>query len=1186
MIDYGILISAITKASIPVIQKRLERNVVVISLLKKFNLSPEHPPKEFSAVYAYALVEYGVGKSKIFLDFFSNEYVKEIFKRSFEEQDTAYFLKEISELMDWHKLGKEFTSKDIDPRKELAKFSVVFNKIIDLTRYPTEVKFDHKIENIRGVLQDIILKLEKIESFENLLGELTEKKTPKNIKNEKIKLCLETSSPLDLSFDEIQNLFIKSGIKTECNLIDNDFSGNTETLSEIEKSDVYILILNKSFESFEGYQNNLDYALGLKKQCFIYFNTNAFSHSDFLQFRDKENLTIRECDNFSFLPDKIKTDVTEWLLVLYRELTALLLNEDAEEDQNKIIQEVSRLKSTTEFIMPEGTNLDLLFYNVKNWFKAIGYFQEKWELRKKEYIETVINIPRRRRGRFDRVLVKCIEGEIQLQHVKNIMDRINILGVHEGWLVTDRRISEAARKQANQLGVECYTFDELIDLDANFDGYLEWLENEILSKQIDKLYLPLACTKEEFDENNSNELIGESRYGEKEGYVDGYIDRWLEDPSKKHISILGEFGTGKTWVSLHYAWSILQNYKNAKSKGLVRPRIPLFIPLRDYAKAFSVETLLSDFFFRKHEIDIPNYAVFEELNRMGKLLLMFDGFDEMAAKVDRQQMINNFWELAKVVVPGAKAILTCRTEHFPEAREGRNLLNAELKASTSNLSGEPPQFEVLNLVKFNKEQIKKLLSYKINEETLKQVLDNKDLMSLISRPLMTDFVLDALPEINAGKPIDISRVYLYAVKTKMLRDIKSERTFTSLADKLFFLSELSFEMVLTDEMSVNYKDFPQQLKRVFGSKVQKQKDLDHWHYDMLGQTILIRNSEGDYSPFHRSLTEFFTAYKFAAELGALDDDFTEIARSQSDIDYSKDAIDYQWKEYFSRGENQEFETKKPLRNFLKVENESLIHSFGSKPITSAIIELFLNMISKEKLQSTLLNIIDENRGANFSEIKYLLSNSITLLNKLDLNILSGKDLSNCILINSNLRRANLEGTNFNGSDMTNANLISSILKNASFVNTNLEGVFIKQFGWISGVNNEQYSVKFTYPYKALKNKINENEIFINCERNNTSIWDTIINSVYIVDGKITDNKYLEILCIEGKTILFELETGKIQKKGDLQSNFLLWENVNIDKTIGLEDGNHLLIRAKGAVSSKKIKPDFKVITGLKNNFNL
>lgn len=137
----------------------------------------------------------------------------------------------------------------------------------------------------------------------------------------------------------------------------------------------------------------------------------------------------------------------------------------------------------------------------------------------------------------------------------------------------------------------------------------------------------------------------------------------------------------------------------------------LVIPLRDYAKAVSVESLFSEFFFRQHEIKLPGYSAFEQLNPMGKLLLIFDGFDEMAARVDRQAMINNFWELAKVVVPGSKAILTCRTEHFPEAKEGRSLVNAELKASTANLTGEMPQFEVLELEKFNDEQIRQVLSY-------------------------------------------------------------------------------------------------------------------------------------------------------------------------------------------------------------------------------------------------------------------------------------------------------------------------------------------------------------------------------------------------------------------------------------------------------------------------------------------
>jgi predicted NACHT family NTPase len=75
------------------------------------------------------------------------------------------------------------------------------------------------------------------------------------------------------------------------------------------------------------------------------------------------------------------------------------------------------------------------------------------------------------------------------------------------------------------------------------------------------------------------------------------------------------------------------------------------IALRDYNKALKVESVLSDLFFNKHDIRL-NSSVFDCLNQMGKLVIIFDGFDEMADKVDRQKMINNFWELARVVCPG------------------------------------------------------------------------------------------------------------------------------------------------------------------------------------------------------------------------------------------------------------------------------------------------------------------------------------------------------------------------------------------------------------------------------------------------------------------------------------------------------------------------------------------------------
>jgi len=83
--------------------------------------------------------------------------------------------------------------------------------------------------------------------------------------------------------------------------------------------------------------------------------------------------------------------------------------------------------------------------------------------------------------------------------------------------------------------------------------------------------------------------------------------------------------------------------------------------------------------------------------------------------------------------------------------------------------------------------------------------------------------------------------------------------------------------------------------------VQEEKDLDHWHYDMMGQTMLIRNADGDYMPAHRSLLEFFVAYKFAAELGALAPDFLELAQMQANLDTHAEPQAYTWSSYFSKG---------------------------------------------------------------------------------------------------------------------------------------------------------------------------------------------------------------------------------------------------------------------------------------------
>nr|WP_242042627.1 pentapeptide repeat-containing protein [Leptolyngbya sp. FACHB-541] len=863
------LIDLIVGFASPVVQNKLQRSELVIKLLKQLNLDPDHPPADFTAVYQYTLVEYGIGKPKPVLEMFRQAEIQAIFRKALEQNNPSLLLKNGETFLAGHSLGDQIQALGIDARQEFYQFAAVFIEVAKRTRTPAEVLTNQRLESLHRQISSIQDRLHRLPTLEAMRTEMA-------------RLAAQ-SYPM-----------LPEAIATP--------------------------------------------ALAQERQ-----------------------LQERQCRAFA------------------------------------------------------------LAQQMKGWFETLGYRFEPYEVWQDDYFEWIIDIPVRR-GRYDRILVRGVDGEVGLGDIRALRQSVETQRADEGWLVTARRISRAAREEVEKeenhdLG--CYTFDELLDQDADFGGYLGWLESEIGRRGIDQKYVPLACTKEEIDPD-TKQRIGVSRYDDRDGWIDGYIDLWLDDPAKEHISVLGEFGTGKTWFAFHYASQALTRYREAQKRGVERPRLPLVIPLRDYAKAVSVESLFSEFFFRKHEVRSLTYSAFEQLNRMGKLLLIFDGFDEMAARVDRQEMINNFWELAKVVVPGAKVILTCRTEHFPEAREGRALLNAQLQASTANLTGEMPQFEVLELEKFNDEQIRQVMSQQAELATVEQVMSNPQLLDLARRPVMTELILEALPDIEAGKPVDMSRVYLYAVRRKMERDIKEERTFTSMAEKLYFLCELSWEMLSSDRMSLNYREFPDRIRRLFGSVVQEEKDLDHWHYDMMGQTMLIRNTDGDYMPAHRSLLEFFVAYKFAAELGALAPDFIEPAQMQSCLDLSAEPQDYTWSAYFQRQIDNSGRSllTPPLQLFTSEPLEKLRQTFGKTPLTKAVIDLILPMLKAQQKNSSLQAVLYKTRNRTDEEAEYVGGNVATLLVYLDNAALEGSDLSNTVIRNADFTRANLCHVNLHRANLS------------------------------------------------------------------------------------------------------------------------------------------------------------------------
>ena len=150
---------------------KLQRNEKVIILLRKFNLDPEHPPSDFSGVYSYALVEYGVGKPKCLLEFFRQEDIKKAFRKAFDHYNPSILLGEVEAFIDAYALGDEIKALQLDVMREVAAFATIFIEVAKNSRTSAEVLTSHQIASLH---QRIFLVQEQLDRLPTLEGIRTE----------------------------------------------------------------------------------------------------------------------------------------------------------------------------------------------------------------------------------------------------------------------------------------------------------------------------------------------------------------------------------------------------------------------------------------------------------------------------------------------------------------------------------------------------------------------------------------------------------------------------------------------------------------------------------------------------------------------------------------------------------------------------------------------------------------------------------------------------------------------------------------------------------------------------------------------------------------------------------------------------------------------------------------------------
>ncbi|HAJ61115.1 MAG TPA: NTPase (NACHT family), partial [Cyanobacteria bacterium UBA8543] len=173
-INLDFLIGTITDIVSPgaFIKDKLERNETVIKLLKKFNLDPEHPPADFSGIYAYTLVEYGVGKPKLILEVFRQNGIQQVFRKALDQNNPSILLNQGEAFLNEYAHADEIRELGIDPKREFAAFAAVFIEVAKRSRTPAEVLTNQRIDSVHNNIRTIQERLDRLPTIEGIRAEI------------------------------------------------------------------------------------------------------------------------------------------------------------------------------------------------------------------------------------------------------------------------------------------------------------------------------------------------------------------------------------------------------------------------------------------------------------------------------------------------------------------------------------------------------------------------------------------------------------------------------------------------------------------------------------------------------------------------------------------------------------------------------------------------------------------------------------------------------------------------------------------------------------------------------------------------------------------------------------------------------------------------------------------------------
>ena len=299
-------------------------------------------------------------------------------------------------------------------------------------------------------------------------------------------------------------------------------------------------------------------------------------------------------------------------------------------------------------------------------------------------------------------------------------------------------------------------------------------------------------------------------------------------------------------------------------------RIPLFFSLRDYQHVETLQSIVTKGLTEKYGIRNFDYPAFQRLLEEGRLLLIFDAFDELATLSERWATVASLRRLNEAVRGRSKVILTCRTHYFTtQAAEREGIAGSMPRGGELFAELEVRRnFAIVYLAPFSQEQIREFVyrHYPENtDEVMAQIARLQEVEDLASRPVLLEMILKTLPRLLEQQgPLNLAT--LYETFTRLWLGEVAKGDALSPEDKLRFSQALAIKLNQDDLPRIHYSALEEYVGDFFQRLLRSPADRFRFDQEIRVCDFLNRDAEGYYQFAHKSFMEFFVAQYVAAAL--------------------------------------------------------------------------------------------------------------------------------------------------------------------------------------------------------------------------------------------------------------------------------------------------------------------------------